>query len=296
MKDERNLRLTASEFLASDKSGLNQQVANARWQFLLALNRKVPDVFERLRNDVYPVFARLAKPGYWSPGRTFSMWQSRWDPDRQLTPMLMEWAHRFHLADEIWILEGALQTLSNWNNFPHCRENLEILGFRKPVCVPGLIADHEHAFHFEDEGWDPRLGADFAPQFRLCRGSPHRTRRCPPFRCQSLTDVAVRSERSHGRAHCDLHLQHAVPIRIGQEFSGYARQVEAARERIESTLPTPPETVPPRRSKVFSCSCFVARIESLMPSSECPLCSRQSANVHNSGYLACGRYCSVNDD
>jgi hypothetical protein len=27
-----------------------------------------------------------------------------------------------------------------------------------------------------------------------------------------------------------------------------------------------------------------------------PLCSRQSANVHNSGYLACGRYCSVNDD
>jgi hypothetical protein len=157
MKDERALRLTASEFLASDKSGLNQQVANARWQFLMALNRKVPDVFERLRNDVYPVFARLAKPGYWRPGRTFSMWQSRWDPDRQLTPMLMKWAHRFHLADEIWILEGALQTLSNWNNFPHCRENLEILGFRKPVCVPGLIADHEHAFHFEDEGWDPTL-------------------------------------------------------------------------------------------------------------------------------------------
>jgi hypothetical protein len=37
MKDERALRLTASEFSASDRSGLNQQVANARWQFLLAL-------------------------------------------------------------------------------------------------------------------------------------------------------------------------------------------------------------------------------------------------------------------
>lgn len=157
MKDERALRLTASEFLASDRSGLNQQVANARWQFLLALKRQVPEIFERLRNDVYPVFARLAKPGYWRTGRSFPMWQARWDPDRQLTPVLMKWARRFNLEGETWILEGALQTLSNWNKFPHCRENLEILGFRKPVCVPGLIADGEHAFHFEDEGWDPTL-------------------------------------------------------------------------------------------------------------------------------------------
>ena len=33
------------------------------------------------------------------------------------------------------------------------------------------------------------------------------------------------------------HLQDAVPMRMGQEFSGYARQVEAARERIEWALP-----------------------------------------------------------
>jgi fumarate hydratase class II len=33
------------------------------------------------------------------------------------------------------------------------------------------------------------------------------------------------------------HLQDAVPIRLGQEFSGYARQVEAARERMEAALP-----------------------------------------------------------
>lgn len=33
------------------------------------------------------------------------------------------------------------------------------------------------------------------------------------------------------------HLQDAVPIRMGQEFSGYARQVEAACERVESALP-----------------------------------------------------------
>ncbi len=33
------------------------------------------------------------------------------------------------------------------------------------------------------------------------------------------------------------HLQDAVPMRLGQEFSGYARQVDAARERVEATLP-----------------------------------------------------------
>ena len=32
------------------------------------------------------------------------------------------------------------------------------------------------------------------------------------------------------------HLQDAVPIRMGQEFGGYARQVEASRERIEAAL------------------------------------------------------------
>jgi fumarate hydratase class II len=32
------------------------------------------------------------------------------------------------------------------------------------------------------------------------------------------------------------HLQDAVPIRLGQEFSGYARQVAAARQRIEQAL------------------------------------------------------------
>jgi fumarate hydratase class II len=33
------------------------------------------------------------------------------------------------------------------------------------------------------------------------------------------------------------HLQDAVPIRMGQEFSGYARQVDASRERVEAALP-----------------------------------------------------------
>jgi hypothetical protein len=91
-KDERAVHLTASEFLASGRNGLNQQVASARWQLLLALRRKVPEFFEQLRDEVYPAFARLAKPGYWHTGFSFSMWQSRSDRDRELTPILMKWA------------------------------------------------------------------------------------------------------------------------------------------------------------------------------------------------------------
>src|ERR671921_791066 len=33
------------------------------------------------------------------------------------------------------------------------------------------------------------------------------------------------------------HLMDAVPIRLGQEFSGYARQIELAIQRLEATLP-----------------------------------------------------------
>ena len=33
------------------------------------------------------------------------------------------------------------------------------------------------------------------------------------------------------------HLQDAVPMRMGQEFGGYARQVEAAAERVERRCP-----------------------------------------------------------
>ena len=33
------------------------------------------------------------------------------------------------------------------------------------------------------------------------------------------------------------HLMDAVPVTLGQEFSGYARQIELGIERVEATLP-----------------------------------------------------------
>ena len=51
-KDEGARHLTASEFLATGRNGSNQQVANARWQFMLAVQGKVPAFFERLRPHI----------------------------------------------------------------------------------------------------------------------------------------------------------------------------------------------------------------------------------------------------
>ena len=49
--------------------------------------------------------------------------------------------------------------------------------------------------------------------------------------------LARKAEEFHGVIKMGrTHLQDAVPMRMGQEFSGYARQVEAARERIEAAL------------------------------------------------------------
>jgi fumarate hydratase class II len=49
--------------------------------------------------------------------------------------------------------------------------------------------------------------------------------------------LAVKAEQFHGTIKIGrTHLQDAVPMRLGQEFSGYARQVEAAGERVRAAL------------------------------------------------------------
>jgi hypothetical protein len=157
-KDPGGVHLTAGEYLLRARSGLNQQMVSARRLLMVTVRRVVPQFFERLRDDVYPTFARLAeaKPGLRHRGGNFSIWLSRFDRDDEFKPVLMEWARRFHVEGEEWILDGARKTLSGWHRL-RSRKELEIDGFRQFVAVPGLIRDHEHAFHFDDDGWDPTV-------------------------------------------------------------------------------------------------------------------------------------------
>jgi hypothetical protein len=158
--------LTSGDYLSRNDERQDNQVAAARWQFVEAIRCKVPVFFERLRDVVYPAYERFAngKPRYWERGWRFDTWQVVSDhkeadppvhPDNQLTPILLTWAREFNVNGETWILEGALQTLSDWHKSQESKEALDIWGFREWYCVPGLITPKDHGFKFEDGGWDP---------------------------------------------------------------------------------------------------------------------------------------------
>lgn len=151
--------LVGREYLISDQLGINNEVASARWEFIKALQGKLPAFGERLRKDVYPKFARRAgkKADYWQAGWKFSTWRLHSDRNNQLTPYLLAWAGTFNLAGEAWILESALQTLMLWHKDPDKRTSLDLQGFRQYVCGQILIRDDEHTFRFEDWGWDPQF-------------------------------------------------------------------------------------------------------------------------------------------
>jgi len=152
-------RLTRAGFVEANQDDTNSEVAGARWQFIQAVRRVVPAFFDCLRDQVYPAYVQLAKgkPDYWQAGWKFETWKWHSDGDNRLTPLLTAWAQAFNVADETWILEGALQTLANWLDHPGWRNAVDIHGFRPSVCVSTLITEEEHHFKFEDLGWDPQF-------------------------------------------------------------------------------------------------------------------------------------------
>ena len=92
-------------------------------------------------------------PGQWELGWRFETWDALSGPNR-FKPLLLSWAREFGSADEIWILEGALETLSAWHEFPHWRKALDVRRF----CLPFagyMLVDYER-FTFEDAGWSPQ--------------------------------------------------------------------------------------------------------------------------------------------
>jgi hypothetical protein len=130
-KTSNRLRLTGSEFVVRGATGQNRQIASARWQFIQAVGRVVPVFLKRLRETVYPAYAQLAdgRLDYWQPGWKIATWRLHSDADNQLTPLLLEWARAFNVEREDWILEGSLQTLSDWHRWPLSRDVLECGAF-----------------------------------------------------------------------------------------------------------------------------------------------------------------------
>ena len=163
MNKTRPRRLAPGAYLADGFESEDSQMWSARWEFIMAIRRNIPAFFELLRDEVYPAYARFSKlvsrpvSRYWERGWHFETWRKLSDPDYQLTPILVSWARRFNVEEEQWVLEGALQTLADWDKTPESREALEIWGFRRVIAEDTLISDHEHRFIFEDWGWDPQF-------------------------------------------------------------------------------------------------------------------------------------------
>jgi hypothetical protein len=150
--------LTLGEYILPDQ-GQNTEITGARREFIEMVRRVLPRFFEDLRERVYPKYARLVEnqSDYWETGWTFETWQQHSDRDRELTPCLVAWAEKFHVAEETWILNGALETLWIWHRYPEERECLEIHGFHSYCCVETLSGGEEALFQFEHPGWDPQI-------------------------------------------------------------------------------------------------------------------------------------------
>lgn len=69
----------------------------------------------------------------WKSGRSLEVGKLLSDVQQQL-PCLVAWAERFNAADEMWLLEGAVQTLSLWRSEPEFRDSLDIRGFSLLLC------------------------------------------------------------------------------------------------------------------------------------------------------------------
>jgi len=163
--------LARGEYTSFDPvRGITTQTAAARRLLMETARQVCPEFFERLRDDVYPKFARLVRERdrqpdppfwldrrpYWEPGWRFETWRIISDRDHALTPDLRVWARSFN-ADEDWILEGALQTLWLWQKYPNLRESLDIKGFFPPPGGDVVISGEEAEFKFQDRGWQPQL-------------------------------------------------------------------------------------------------------------------------------------------
>src|ERR1035441_1081592 len=152
--------LSWGEFVVPDQNQ-NNQTAEARWRLMTAVLEVLPLFFACLRPKVYPTFALLArdKPHDWDPGFNFEAFQQVSGPDQRLTPCLLAWARTFHAAEEIWILDGALQTLRLWHRDPESRKSLDISGFRVSCCADPLSNEEKRLFHFGREVGAPEFKA-----------------------------------------------------------------------------------------------------------------------------------------
>jgi hypothetical protein len=156
----RHLSVLRGEYVQPKPNGsLDRQAASARWEFILALDRVVPDVLQKLRDEVYPKFAAEQHKG--TPR------VPEFTPS--IEALLSDWARHFHLDSAPWIITGAKTTLARWHRAPAMLDRFTspddpqvyarnaYRGFYTPVAEYREMSDAETRFNLDDPGWDPKF-------------------------------------------------------------------------------------------------------------------------------------------
>ncbi len=152
---------TRGEYLNVGHHG-DDQTVNARQYFVGVVRDVVPGFFEELQSVVYPRYVACArrvrgKPsrgaGHWQTGWYLSTWEAQLGRSN-FKSILLTWAERFGCAEEAWILEGALESMSAWYRVPGI-ESGDLRRFCRPI-AGNVLVDYE-PFSFEDRGWSPQF-------------------------------------------------------------------------------------------------------------------------------------------
>ena len=129
---------------------------------------------------------------------------------------------------KVWMTGSGTQSNMNVNEVISNRAN-EILGFEKGTKKPVHPNDHVNMSQSSND--------TFPAAMHIAAAQEIKEKLLPVLR-EFHTELLEKQEEfkdivKTGRTH----LQDAVPLTLGQEFSGYAAQLEAAISRIESALP-----------------------------------------------------------
>jgi hypothetical protein len=133
----------------------NIEIAVARQEFIRLVKCVFPRFLEQLRGQVYPRYAELVETKRREPGWASEAWLVS-DLPLEL-PTLVAWAKKFNVADEVWIIEGALRTLSLWHRDAEVRDALDVSGFDSYAAVDTLSDGDDEVFQFEHPAWDPQF-------------------------------------------------------------------------------------------------------------------------------------------
>ena len=129
---------------------------------------------------------------------------------------------------KVWMTGSGTQSNMNVNEVISNRAN-EILGFEKGTKKPVHPNDHVNMSQSSND--------TFPAAMHIAAAQELKEKLLPALKDFHAGLLKKQEEFKHIVKTGRTHLQDAVPLTLGQEFSGYAAQLEAAIARIEAVLP-----------------------------------------------------------